>query len=64
MPQDFLLTVGQTKKERGPFDPKPLLWEKPGWLLWTAAADDQAAEEARFDTLDVGWGSGVSGFRG
>ena len=32
----------------GPFAGKPPFWEKPGFLLWCASVEDQAAEEARF----------------
>ncbi|KAG2487467.1 hypothetical protein HYH03_013889 [Edaphochlamys debaryana] len=32
----------------GPFAAKPPFWERPTFLLWTAAAADPPAEEARF----------------
>ncbi|PNH10155.1 Thylakoid lumenal protein, chloroplastic, partial [Tetrabaena socialis] len=30
------------------FAPKPTFWERPAFVLWTGAADEPAAEEARF----------------
>lgn len=45
----YLLQLGtKPGAGTGPFDPKPLFWDKPGFLIWTAAALDPAAEEARF----------------
>ena len=32
--------------------PKPLFWAKPGFLMWTAGAEDPAAEEARLAAAD------------
>jgi hypothetical protein len=49
--QAFLLALG-AKPADGPFAAKAPFWEKPGFVLWTAAADDSAAEEARFVAAD------------
>ena len=46
----FLTSLG-TQKAGG----KPLFWERPGFLLWTAAAGDGAAEEARLAAGDPGY---------
>lgn len=45
--QTYLLGLG-SKPGGGPFAPKPPFWEKPGFLIWTAAHPDPAAEEERF----------------
>lgn len=46
----FLLGLGTPpgQENPGPFSPKPKFWEKVGFVLWTAAAVDPAAEEERF----------------
>ncbi|GAX84388.1 hypothetical protein CEUSTIGMA_g11810.t1 [Chlamydomonas eustigma] len=33
----------------GPFSPKPPFWEKPAFLIWTAASRDPSAEEAKLE---------------
>ena len=49
--QAYLLALG-AKPTSGPFPAKAPFWEKPGFLVWTAAATDPAAEEARFVAAD------------
>jgi hypothetical protein len=47
--QQYLRKLGaKSGSDSGPFSAKPPFWEKPGFVLWTAAALDPAAEEARF----------------
>lgn len=36
----------------GPFTPKPPFWERPAFFIWPAAAQDPAAEEARWVAED------------
>jgi len=46
--REWLLKLGaKPGAGAGPLTPKPPFWEKPGYLIWTAAADDSAAEAAR-----------------
>lgn len=35
-----------------PFSPKPPFWERPAFVMWTAASKDPAAAEARFVSED------------
>jgi hypothetical protein len=56
--QAFLLALG-AKPSSGPFAPKAPFWEKPGFVLWTAAAADPAAEEARFVAEDAATYAGL-----
>lgn len=47
--QKFLLQLGaKPGYTPGPFSAKPPFWERPGFVMWTAAALDPAAEEERF----------------
>lgn len=43
----YLKALG-AKPSSGPFAPKAAFWEKPGFLIWTAAATNPEEEEARF----------------
>ncbi|CAL8460517.1 g46 [Coccomyxa elongata] len=49
----FLRTLG-TKEGAGggPFAPKPLLWERPAFVLWCAAQDDPQKAEQDFAAAD------------
>lgn len=47
--REYLLTLGaKPGAGSGPFTPKPPFWDKPGFLVWTAAAENPEAEEERF----------------
>lgn len=51
--QAFLKTLGTSASAGGgPFAPKPLFWERPAFVLWTAAQDDPAKAEADFAAAD------------
>jgi len=45
--QKYLLQLGAKPGSGGFLSPKPPFWEKPGFLIWTAGAQDPTAEEAR-----------------
>lgn len=51
--QDFMKKLGTPSDAgTGPFAPKPLFWERPGYVIWTAAQPDPAAAEAAFAAAD------------
>ena len=50
--QDFLLALGTKPGSGGGFlAAKPLFWERPGFVVWTAGAENPAEEEARLAAL-------------
>lgn len=53
--QDWFFKLGNTKPEGGFGVGKPPFWERPAYLLWTGAADDQEAEEARLAEVVTGF---------
>lgn len=58
--QDWFFKLGNTKPEGGFGVGKPPFWERPAYLLWTGAADDQEAEEARLAEVVTGFISVVT----
>lgn len=49
----YLLSLGAKPGQTGGlFGVQPPFWERPGFVIWTAAAADPAAEEARFVAAD------------
>ncbi|KAK9846334.1 hypothetical protein WJX81_001801 [Elliptochloris bilobata] len=47
--QAFMSQLGTDPKgQGGPFSPKPLFWERPTFVLWTAAQEDPEAAEQAF----------------
>jgi hypothetical protein len=51
--QAFMRTLGTSAQAGGgPFAPKPLFWERPTFLLWTAAQDDSQKTEEDFAAAD------------
>ena len=55
MVQGFLSTLGtKAGSTGGLFAPKPLFWERPAFVIWTAAQPDPAkAEQAWADANDT-----------
>jgi L-ascorbate peroxidase len=55
--KDWFFKLGNTKPEGGFGTGKPPFWERLAYVLWTGAADDQEAEEARLaeDQAFTGW---------
>ncbi len=61
IPQAYFnqLAVKPGQSSGGPFAAKPPFWERPMFVLWTAAAADPAAEEARFVEADPKTWAGI-----
>lgn len=51
--KQFMLALGaKPGASTGPFAPRPPFWERPAFVIWTAAAESPAAEEARLAAAD------------
>jgi hypothetical protein len=55
--QDYFFKLGNAKPEGGFGTGKAPFWERPAFVVWTGAADNQDAEAARLAEDDAfkGW---------
>lgn len=54
--QEFLAKLGTASGGGGGlFAPKPLFWERPAFVLWTAAQPDPVKAEEEFAAADPEW---------